>query len=79
MNSYKILVVDDNITNIKVAQGILTMYKVRVDTALSGKECLEKIILIFSCKKQILMIILTFFKQKRMNLSQKPQFHLKSR
>ena len=24
------------------------------------------------------MIILTFFKQKRMNLSQKPQFHLKS-
>ncbi len=39
----KILVVDDNITNIKVAQGILTMYQVRVDTALSGKECLEKI------------------------------------
>ncbi|MDE6686913.1 MAG: response regulator, partial [Lachnospiraceae bacterium] len=39
----KILVVDDNITNIKVAQGILTMYQVRVDTALSGRECLEKI------------------------------------
>ena len=39
----KILVVDDNITNIKVAQGILTMYQVRVDTALSGQECLEKI------------------------------------
>lgn len=39
----KILVVDDNITNIKVARGILTMYQVRVDTALSGKECLEKI------------------------------------
>lgn len=39
----KILVVDDNITNIKVAQGILTMYQVRVDTALSGRECLEKV------------------------------------
>ncbi|MBR3306772.1 MAG: response regulator [Lachnospiraceae bacterium] len=39
----KILVVDDNITNIKVAQGILNMYQVRVDTALSGKECLEKL------------------------------------
>lgn len=38
----KILVVDDNITNIKVARGILTMYQVRVDTAMSGKECLEK-------------------------------------
>ena len=39
----KILVVDDNATNLKVAQGILTMYQVRVDTASSGKECLEKI------------------------------------
>ena len=39
----KILVVDDNITNIKVAQGLLTVYQVRVDTALSGQECLEKL------------------------------------
>ncbi len=39
----KVLVVDDNVTNLKVAQGILTMYKVRVDTALSGAECIEKI------------------------------------
>lgn len=39
----KILVVDDNLTNIKVAQGLLTMYQVRVDTALSGAECLEKL------------------------------------
>lgn len=39
----KILVVDDNITNIKVAQGILNMYQVRVDTAMSGRECLEKL------------------------------------
>lgn len=39
----KILVVDDNITNIKVAQGILSMYQVRVDTAMSGAECLDKL------------------------------------
>ena len=39
----KILVVDDNITNIKVAQGILSLYQVRVDTAMSGKECLKKL------------------------------------
>ncbi len=39
----KVLVVDDNITNIKVAQGILNMYQVRVDTAMSGKECIEKL------------------------------------
>lgn len=39
----KVLVVDDNITNIKVAQGILNMYQIRVDTALSGKEALEKL------------------------------------
>ncbi|MCR4938121.1 MAG: response regulator [Lachnospiraceae bacterium] len=39
----RILVVDDNITNIKVAQGILGMYQVRVDTCMSGRECLEKL------------------------------------
>ncbi len=39
----KILVVDDNITNIKVAQGILNLYQVRVDTAMSGRECLKKL------------------------------------
>ncbi|MCR5250191.1 MAG: response regulator [Lachnospiraceae bacterium] len=39
----KILVVDDNITNIKVAQGILSLYQVRVDTAMSGQECLQKL------------------------------------
>jgi len=39
----RVLVVDDNITNIKVAQGILALYQIRVDTALSGRECLEKV------------------------------------
>lgn len=39
----KILAVDDNITNIKVIQGILAMYQIRVDTAMSGAECLDKL------------------------------------
>ncbi len=39
----KVLAVDDNITNIKVIQGILSMYQIRVDTAMSGQECLEKL------------------------------------
>ncbi|MBQ7972231.1 MAG: response regulator [Lachnospiraceae bacterium] len=39
----KVLAVDDNITNIKVIQGILDMYQIRVDTALSGEECLRKL------------------------------------
>lgn len=39
----KVLAVDDNITNIKVIQGILTMYQIHVDTATSGAECLEKV------------------------------------
>lgn len=39
----KILVVDDNATNIKVIQGILGMYQIKVDTAMSGQECLDKV------------------------------------
>ena len=39
----KVLAVDDNATNIKVIQGILAMYQIKVDTAMSGRECLEKV------------------------------------
>lgn len=39
----KVLAVDDNVTNIKVIRGILSMYQIRVDTATSGQECLEKL------------------------------------
>lgn len=39
----KVLAVDDNATNIKVIQGILSMYQIRVDTATSGEEALEKV------------------------------------
>ena len=39
----KVLAVDDNSTNIKVIQGILAMYQIKVDTAMSGQECLDKV------------------------------------
>lgn len=37
----KILVVDDNLTNLTVASGLLKKYKATTITALSGKECLN--------------------------------------
>lgn len=47
-----VLVVDDNLTNLNVASGLLKKYEARVITALSGKECLnildtQKVDLIF--------------------------------
>ena len=39
----KVLVVDDNLTNLYVFQGILQPYKMRVDCALSGMEAIEAI------------------------------------
>ena len=39
----KILVVDDNMLNIKVATRLLKTYQIIPDTSLSGKECLDKI------------------------------------
>jgi len=36
-----ILVVDDNVMNLKVAVGLLKQTQIRIDTATSGKECLE--------------------------------------
>lgn len=38
----KVLAVDDNLTNIKVIKGLLDLFRINVDTALSGQECLEK-------------------------------------
>lgn len=40
----KILVVDDNFMNIKVATLLLKKYKIKVDFAYDGMECIEKII-----------------------------------
>lgn len=42
-NNKKILVVDDNKLNLKVASRMLAPYKVNIELANSGAECLEKI------------------------------------
>ena len=39
----KVLIVDDSAINLKVAKKILEHESIEVDTALSGKECLEKV------------------------------------
>ena len=39
----KVLIVDDNSLNLKVASKILSKYEVDIDTASSGKECIEKV------------------------------------
>lgn len=39
----KILIVDDNQVNLTVAQGLMEPLKMEIDTALSGKEAIEKI------------------------------------
>lgn len=42
-SAYKILIVDDNKLNIKVASRILQRYNFNIDTAESGKECINKV------------------------------------
>lgn len=39
----KVLIVDDNSLNLKVASKILSKYEAEIDTASSGKECIEKV------------------------------------
>lgn len=39
----KVLVVDDNKLNIKVAVRLLSAYGIEVDSAMSGAECIQKI------------------------------------
>lgn len=38
-----VLVVDDNMMNLKVVEGLLRPYRIKVITASSGRECLEKL------------------------------------
>ncbi len=38
-----VLVVDDNLMNLKVVEGLLRPYKIKVFVATSGKECLKKL------------------------------------
>lgn len=42
-SAYKVLVVDDNKLNLKVAQRLLNAYKFNVETVSSGKECVYKV------------------------------------
>lgn len=37
----KILIVDDNLTNLKVAEGLMRPYNMKITTALSGREALD--------------------------------------
>lgn len=39
----KILIVDDNAINLRVERGLMKNYRFKIDTALSGKEALEKL------------------------------------
>ena len=39
----KILLVDDNEVNIKIAERLLEGYKVSIDSAISGQECVQKV------------------------------------
>jgi PAS domain S-box-containing protein len=42
-SQYKVLVVDDNMINLKVAKGLLKKFNVDVEIATSGEECLNKL------------------------------------
>ena len=42
-SKYKVLIVDDNVLNIKVAKRLLEIYKFQIDSVTSGKECVDKI------------------------------------
>ena len=42
-SQYKVLVVDDNKLNIKVASKLLSAYKFQIDTSSSGKDCIYKV------------------------------------
>ena len=39
----KVLVVDDNAVNLKVAEGFMKRYDIRIETAMSGREAIEKV------------------------------------
>ena len=43
LSNKRVLVVDDNKLNIKVASKILSRYKLKIDSAESGMECLDKV------------------------------------
>ena len=42
-NNKKVLIVDDNMLNLKVASKLLEKYNLNIDTAESGSECIDKV------------------------------------
>ncbi len=42
-SQFKVLIVDDNLLNIKVAKRLLENYKFQIESVTSGKECVDKI------------------------------------
>ncbi len=42
-SAYKVLIVDDNLLNIKVAKRLLEKYKFNIDSVTSGKDCVDRI------------------------------------
>ncbi len=42
-SAYKVLIVDDNLLNIKVAKRLLEKYNFNVDSVTNGKDCIDKI------------------------------------
>ena len=42
-SNYSVLIVDDNMLNLKVAQKLLSKYGFNITTVLSGKECIDSI------------------------------------
>lgn len=43
LSGKRILIVDDNLINIKIAKRFLEVYKINIDDALSGQECIDKV------------------------------------
>lgn len=43
-SSYKVLIVDDNRVNIKVAERLLADYQVQIESVTGGQECIDKIL-----------------------------------
>lgn len=43
LSKYSVLLVDDNLLNLKVASKIMSAYKLNIDSVMSGNECIELI------------------------------------
>ena len=78
-SSLKVLVVDDNLLNIKVADKIFKAYNINIDSVMSGFECLDKVknnkydVIFMDIIKMLSMVIMAGIRE-RMNSSNVPEF-----